>query len=48
MLSLRLNCGRDVCLFGFEYNRTYVGPVEGRANGKTNASIIADLTQPTG
>ena len=43
MLSLTLDCGRQVYLDAFDYAHTYAGLLEGRPNAETNARIIERL-----
>jgi hypothetical protein len=40
MLSLTLDCGRQVTLDAFDYKRTYLGLLEGRPDAEMNARII--------
>ena len=41
MLSLMLDCGREVTLDAFDYARTYSGLLEGLPNAEMNARIVA-------
>ncbi|UII26759.1 hypothetical protein LVD15_26270 [Fulvivirga maritima] len=47
MIRIRLNCGRDVKVNGFQFGYTYGGLLEGSPNERMNKSIFERTTYPS-